>query len=175
MRAMSTLRSARRLAGVASTLAIMLGAIADAGSGCGDGESVVGGRCVSGYSPCGSTCCLIANQTDGSAATGVDRDAGLVEGSAGGADSGRGDEAVRQSDDASVSDSSEPSAEASAEDSGEDGKKSSTDDAGAEAGFSCAPPSVDCNGVCVDPGTFVGDPNNCGGCGIECPSQLCQS
>jgi hypothetical protein len=28
-----------------------------------------------------------------------------------------------------------------------------------------------CNGACLSPGTFLTDPNNCGGCGRQCPPE----
>jgi hypothetical protein len=38
----------------------------------------------------------------------------------------------------------------------------------------CDPPLVECRGQCVDPATFNSDPDNCGSCGHECPSDICQ-
>src|SRR5262245_48196580 len=38
-------------------------------------------------------------------------------------------------------------------------------------GGGCSPYQALCNGQCV---TVVGDPNNCGGCGVKCnPGQVC--
>jgi hypothetical protein len=38
----------------------------------------------------------------------------------------------------------------------------------------CDPPLVECQGQCVDPESFNSDPDNCGRCGRECPSDICQ-
>jgi hypothetical protein len=38
----------------------------------------------------------------------------------------------------------------------------------------CDPPLVECQGQCVDPDSFKSDPDNCGSCGHECPSDICQ-
>lgn len=38
----------------------------------------------------------------------------------------------------------------------------------------CEPPLVECQGQCVDPESFKSDPDNCGQCGNECPSDICQ-
>ncbi len=44
--------------------------------------------------------------------------------------------------------------------------------------FECVPrciaPLVECQGQCVDPASFQSDPDNCGKCGNECPSDICQ-
>ncbi|RYZ04160.1 MAG: hypothetical protein EOO73_25075 [Myxococcales bacterium] len=44
--------------------------------------------------------------------------------------------------------------------------------------FECVPrcvlPLVECQGQCVDPDSFKSDPDNCGACGKECPSEICQ-
>lgn len=39
----------------------------------------------------------------------------------------------------------------------------------------CDPPLVECRGQCVDPASFNSDPDNCGQCGRECPSDICQN
>jgi hypothetical protein len=39
----------------------------------------------------------------------------------------------------------------------------------------CEPPLVECQGQCVDPASFESDPDNCGRCGNECPSDICQA
>ncbi len=44
-----------------------------------------------------------------------------------------------------------------------------------DAGFACVPcPGTEqyCGGSCVD---LTGDPSNCGGCGIVCPTQICEA
>lgn len=38
----------------------------------------------------------------------------------------------------------------------------------------CDPPLIECQGQCVDPDSFKSDPDNCGSCGNECPSEICQ-
>jgi hypothetical protein len=38
----------------------------------------------------------------------------------------------------------------------------------------CDPPLVECQGQCVDPQSFNSDPDNCGRCGLECASDICQ-
>ena len=38
----------------------------------------------------------------------------------------------------------------------------------------CEPPLVKCGGQCVDPASFNSDPDNCGRCGNQCPSDICQ-
>jgi hypothetical protein len=38
----------------------------------------------------------------------------------------------------------------------------------------CDPPLIECQGQCVDPASFNSDPDNCGSCGNECPSDICQ-
>jgi hypothetical protein len=38
----------------------------------------------------------------------------------------------------------------------------------------CDPPLIECQGQCVDPDSFKSDPDNCGSCGHECPSDICQ-
>jgi len=38
----------------------------------------------------------------------------------------------------------------------------------------CDPPLVECRGQCVDPASFNSDPDNCGRCGRECPSDIRQ-
>lgn len=44
--------------------------------------------------------------------------------------------------------------------------------------FECVPkcflPLVECRGQCVDPDSYKSDPENCGKCGNECPSDICQ-
>jgi hypothetical protein len=47
-------------------------------------------------------------------------------------------------------------------------------------GFKCVPkcdsPLVECNGECVAaPAAYLSDPDNCGECGNECPSDICQN
>mgnify|MGYP000641266944 CR=1 FL=1 len=48
----------------------------------------------------------------------------------------------------------------------------------AAGGFECVPmcmaPLVECQNQCLDPITFNSDPENCGSCGNECPSDICQ-
>lgn len=40
----------------------------------------------------------------------------------------------------------------------------------------CDPPLVDCNGECVlAPDAYLSDPDNCGRCGNQCPSDICQN
>lgn len=39
----------------------------------------------------------------------------------------------------------------------------------------CDPPLVECQGQCVDPDSFNSDPDNCGACGNECASDICQA
>jgi hypothetical protein len=39
----------------------------------------------------------------------------------------------------------------------------------------CVDPLVECRGQCLDPATFNSDPDNCGECGNECPSDICQN
>jgi hypothetical protein len=45
--------------------------------------------------------------------------------------------------------------------------------------FECVPrcilPLIECQGQCVDPESFNSDPENCGKCGNECPSGICQA
>jgi hypothetical protein len=45
--------------------------------------------------------------------------------------------------------------------------------------FECVPtcglPLIECRGQCVDPESFNSDPDNCGKCGNECPSDICQA
>ena len=45
--------------------------------------------------------------------------------------------------------------------------------------FMCVPkcilPLIECQGECVDPQSFNSDPENCGKCGNECPSGICQA
>jgi hypothetical protein len=47
-----------------------------------------------------------------------------------------------------------------------------------DGGFVCVPqcgdPLVECQGQCVDPISYKTDPDNCGKCGNECPSDICQ-
>lgn len=48
-----------------------------------------------------------------------------------------------------------------------------------EGGFHCVPlcedPLVECNGRCVIvPDAYLSDPDNCGSCGNQCPSDICQ-
>lgn len=38
----------------------------------------------------------------------------------------------------------------------------------------CDPPLVECRGQCVDVSSYKSDPDNCGACGRECPSEICQ-
>jgi len=38
----------------------------------------------------------------------------------------------------------------------------------------CEPPLIECQGQCVDPDSFNSDPDNCGSCGNQCPSEICQ-
>jgi hypothetical protein len=39
----------------------------------------------------------------------------------------------------------------------------------------CDPPLVECRGECVlAPDAYQSDPDNCGRCGVECPSDICQ-
>lgn len=38
----------------------------------------------------------------------------------------------------------------------------------------CDPPLIECQGQCVDPDSFKSDPDNCGSCGNQCPSEICQ-
>ena len=38
----------------------------------------------------------------------------------------------------------------------------------------CDPPLIECQGQCVDPNSFNSDPDNCGSCGNQCPSDICQ-
>lgn len=44
--------------------------------------------------------------------------------------------------------------------------------------FKCVPrceaPLVECQGQCVDPASYNSDPDNCGSCGHQCPSDICQ-
>jgi hypothetical protein len=44
--------------------------------------------------------------------------------------------------------------------------------------FECVPkciaPLIECQGQCVDPNSFNSDPDNCGKCGNQCPSGICQ-
>jgi hypothetical protein len=48
-----------------------------------------------------------------------------------------------------------------------------------EGSFHCVPrceaPLVECQGQCVDPGSYNSDPDNCGRCGNHCPSDICQA
>lgn len=48
-----------------------------------------------------------------------------------------------------------------------------------DGSFECVPkcvaPLVECRGQCVDPDSYKSDPDNCGMCGNECPSDICQS
>jgi hypothetical protein len=40
----------------------------------------------------------------------------------------------------------------------------------------CDPPLVECRGECVlAPDAYQSDPDNCGRCGLECPSDICQA
>jgi hypothetical protein len=39
----------------------------------------------------------------------------------------------------------------------------------------CEPPLVECRGQCLDPDSFLSDPDNCGKCGNECASDICQA
>ncbi len=39
----------------------------------------------------------------------------------------------------------------------------------------CEPPLVECRGQCVDPASYNSDPDNCGRCGNECASDICQN
>jgi hypothetical protein len=39
----------------------------------------------------------------------------------------------------------------------------------------CEPPLLECQGQCVEPESFNSDPDNCGGCGNACPSNICQA
>ena len=39
----------------------------------------------------------------------------------------------------------------------------------------CIPPLVECQGQCMDPASFNSDPENCGKCGVACPSDICQA
>jgi hypothetical protein len=112
---------------------------------------------------------------DGSAGTGVHRDAGPLD--AGGS---YGDGASRQHPDGGSDagggpgDASSGSADSSGgvdAVTGDDGGGSG-EDAEIESGVPCVPPLVDCGGVCID---VTSDPFNCGACGVECPSQICVS
>jgi hypothetical protein len=44
--------------------------------------------------------------------------------------------------------------------------------------FECVPkcmlPLIECQGQCIDPNSFNSDPDNCGRCGNQCPSDICQ-
>jgi len=168
---------------------MMLGITGAMASGCGSDESVVGGQCVSGYSPCGGTCCSTALDGSADGSAGSSPDGGSVDGSSDGGDR-NGDGAQRVQGDASAdasrlqgaadgapfaSDSGSVSTEdGSADDAATGGDVLGTDadDSGDEPDvFSCALPLVDCGGVCVD---LTTNPSHCGACPISCPSQICE-
>jgi hypothetical protein len=50
------------------------------------------------------------------------------------------------------------------------------DNGGFECVPECEPPLVECRGRCMlDPDDFQRDPRNCGSCGNECPSDICEA
>ncbi len=191
--------SARAWLRGATACAIVLGAgLAPAALGCGSDNGLVGGQCAAGYVPCGASCCAAgageggaldggpdATMADATAEGSLDAPSDGLDASAEGslldwrAEDGRipdgGDGAAS---DASATDSSSPpdgasdasATDASATDTG--ATDTGATDAPADTGPVCAPPLVDCGGVCTDTTT---DPLNCGNCGTVCPSQLCSN
>lgn len=202
---MRTRRRTRHHA-VVSTLAMSLGLAGIFVAGCGEGGSVVGGECVSGYAPCGGTCCPsdpdsstgISAHPDGGREGGpsdsggdgdgaprthgdgsVDADSGHAQADAssgGGSDASTGSDGSSPGDDGGAGDEGSATGDdgtAPGDDggaAGDDGGGGSGSDAG---GLSCTPPLVDCGGVCVD--ITDDDPLNCGACGVQCPSEICQN
>ena len=162
--------------------------LAPVATGCGDGNGLVGGDCASGYAPCGGGCCPESSDgtvpQDGEADAGDASDASetsLTDGfnadriGPGNGDAGEGGEAGAGGDggendggsvDGTLGDGSESDTGTTTNDA------SSLDGAAdvAETGPLCMLPLVDCGGVCVD---TTSDPDNCGHCGVVCPSQIC--
>lgn len=137
-------------------------------AGCGSDNSLVGGQCAAGYTPCGTNCCPTGGVDASLDRTSLDAPTeALSEGDApnatdgdGAPTDGFGADRIGFSDgptEDSAPDGNTPEA-------GEDGEAG-------EAGPVCMPPLVDCGGTCVD---TTSDPLNCGQCGNVCPSQICQ-
>ena len=148
--------------GVALALSIA-GAVgvAPIAAGCGSDNSLVGGECSPGYQRCGSECCPVS----------------VVDATTDGPDAKADAYEVSDADGASTDSTADGSladragqpdgpSEGSAYEGGliEAGE-------GGEAGPTCTPPLVDCDGVCTDTSS---DPFNCGHCNVVCPSQICQ-
>jgi hypothetical protein len=180
------LERVERVQRVAMSVLVAGALLAPAATGCGDGNGLVGGDCASGYAPCGGGCCpestdasndgtVQDGESDASDASDAS-ETSLTDGfnadriGPGAGDGGDGGDGSSENDggenDGSVADGSESDTGSSTTDA------SSQDSAAdvAETGPLCMPPLVDCGGVCVD---TTSDPENCGHCGVVCPSQIC--
>lgn len=176
----------QRFAALATVVAGVALAIVALVSACGD--AVVGGTCASGYVVCGGSCMPAAACVDAHGSVG-DGSVGDGSGDGSGDDSrgdGRADSRGDGESDAPETDGTLPdgaicppppfdtAAHCGACDVSCSGAtpvcKPGPTAGSYQCASPCAPGQLYCSGLCFDPDI---DPSNCGGCGVYCPTGLC--
>ncbi len=138
-----------------------------AGGGCGVENGIVGGECAPAYVACGGTCIQVDHDPANCGACGYACAPGV------GCTGGLCDDGSNDPDAAARRDGARDRIDGARPPDGSLGDSGVADDSGADGSDGsggCAPPQIYCGLTCVDSAT---DPDNCGGCGHSCPSNVC--